>query len=77
MLLTVMNVLEERLPISEFYFRERNNFKNKAINTQLDNEIKAIASPRMMPTICFSSPKRFRTTEVSDFKFGEPEEIKV
>jgi hypothetical protein len=35
MLISVMSVLQERLPCSEFYFREKREFKEKAIKKKL------------------------------------------
>lgn len=43
MFLSVMSVLEERLPCSEFYYRELENFKNTLINKEL--VIKSKKSP--------------------------------
>lgn len=59
--MSVMSVLEERLPCSEFVFRELELFKSKIqskevlLNTkpqiEFDSEVKAIAQPRIMK--CF------------------------
>lgn len=59
--MSVMSVLEERLPCSDFVFRELEIFKNKMqcnevlINTtpeiEFDGDVKAFAQPRIMK--CF------------------------
>lgn len=49
MLLTVMSVLEERLPTSQFYFSERDAYMNEAFSRDLDKEVEALASPRHLP----------------------------
>jgi hypothetical protein len=35
MLLSVMSVLHERIPCSEFYYREKKNFKQQALQSAL------------------------------------------
>jgi hypothetical protein len=35
MLLSVMSVLHERIPCSEFYYREKRNFKQHAVQSAL------------------------------------------
>ena len=64
MFVSVMKVFEERLPCSEFYFREIQNFKNRA-----ELHVDAIASPKLISSF---NPKWLKcNTESSDVQLEE------
>ena len=59
MLFSVMNVLHERIPCSEFYYREKKEFKKQAVLNALSssNDIQSAEEKCRSPLRRISSPK--------------------